>query len=190
MAGTQSHQPTLWRTCRAIANRRRLRIFGWLVQHPDQTVSAVARALRLPLSLTSFYLRTLEARGLLTVRRVGRFVRYQPLSATSQSSAAGLAAALTEAFQKESYSVEQVFRLATAFTHPRRIEAFRLLNQAPSAASQLRATTRISGWALARHLNKLEARGFIARRGELYEAVRQRSRLSLELARLATQSAQ
>jgi hypothetical protein len=47
---TQLH-PTLWRTCRAIANRSRLAMFGLLVEQPGQTVSAVGRQLSLPLSL-------------------------------------------------------------------------------------------------------------------------------------------
>ncbi|MBI4660812.1 MAG: helix-turn-helix domain-containing protein [Verrucomicrobia bacterium] len=185
MSAATNLQPTLWRTCRAIANRRRLRIFGWLVKQPDQTVSAVAHHLRLPLSLTSVYLRTLEARGLLTSRRVGRWVKYHAGSATAQHPASALAASLTLAFLQEAKPVETIFRLATAFTHPRRIEVFRVFHQGPWRASQVRAATHISSWALLRHLRKLESRGFIVRQGSQYAVAEQQGGLGRELARWA-----
>jgi DNA-binding IclR family transcriptional regulator len=65
-----------------------------LLHQPGQTVSAVAKHLRQPLSLTSEYLRALEARGLLTAHRVGRWVEYRPSLATSPSVTAGLVAVL------------------------------------------------------------------------------------------------
>ena len=58
-------RPTLWRTCRVLANPTRLKMFSLLLQQPGQTVSAVAEHLSQPLSLTSEYLRALEARGFL-----------------------------------------------------------------------------------------------------------------------------
>jgi predicted ArsR family transcriptional regulator len=180
-------QPTLWRTCRAIANRRRLQIFGLLVQEPDQTVSAVARHLRLPLSVASEYLRALEARGLLTAHRAGRFVKYRPGSLTSQNAAGRVVAVLRAAFQRETGPVERIFKLATAFTHPRRVELFRLLQSGPCKLGQLRAATRISAWALLRHLRKLEARGFVVQRGALYAVTEPGHGLGRELARLAVQ---
>jgi len=75
-------RPTLWRTCRVLANRTRLRIFRRLAQQPGQTVSDVARRLRLSLPVTSQYLRALEARGLLSARRVGLRVTYRPSAAS------------------------------------------------------------------------------------------------------------
>ena len=179
-------QPTLWRTCRAIANRTRLQMFGLLLQQPGQTVSAIAKHLGQPLSLTSEYLRVLEGRGLLTARRVGRWVEYRPSPAAAPNATAGLVAALRATFKRESQPVETVFRLATAFTHPRRIEVLRLLHAGPRTSGQLRTTTRISGWALLRHLRKLEARGFVAQRGKFYVAEDRSDDLGRVLARLAT----
>ncbi len=69
--------PTLWRTCRALANRRRLRLMQYLMRHSDLTVSAIADEARMPLSVASQYLRALNARGLLQARRVGRSVIYR-----------------------------------------------------------------------------------------------------------------
>jgi len=122
----------------------------------------------------------LEARGLLTVSRAGRRVTYQPAR-----SAGGLAAALRSAFERESRPVETVFKLATAFTHPRRIEMFRLIQTKPQTSAQIHAATRISGRALQRHLNKLESRGFIAHPLGIHSAVKRTDAFGCELARLA-----
>src|SRR5947208_17162889 len=70
-------RPTLLRTCRVLANHTRLRVFRFLLQQPEQTVSEVASHLNLPQSVASQYLRTLESRSLLKARRVGRWVKYQ-----------------------------------------------------------------------------------------------------------------
>ena len=68
--GSPSIQPTLWRTCRVVANRKRLQTLALLIRKPNQTVSAVAERMRLSVPAASQYLRALEARGLLTCRRV------------------------------------------------------------------------------------------------------------------------
>ncbi|MBI5383616.1 MAG: hypothetical protein HZA90_02905 [Verrucomicrobia bacterium] len=180
-------QPTLWRTCRVLANPLRLQMFGLLLRRPGQTVSAVADHLHQPLALTSLYLRALEARSLLTVRRTGRWVSYRPSPATEPSPSAGLLVALRAAFQHEAEPVETIFRLATAFTHPRRIELFRLLKTGPRKLGQLRAAAHISAWASLRHLKKLEARGFITRQEGLYAVAERTDGLGQELARLAAQ---
>jgi hypothetical protein len=41
-AMSPSSQPTLWRTCRVLANRKRLQTLALLIQQPNQTVSTVA----------------------------------------------------------------------------------------------------------------------------------------------------
>src|SRR5438045_7226677 len=89
-----SHQPTLWRTCRVLANRKRLQILALLIRQPNQTVSTVAHQMRLSLSGASQYLRALEARGLLTCRRVGFRVAYRPAAATTEDAASQILRAL------------------------------------------------------------------------------------------------
>ncbi|MEK7686379.1 MAG: helix-turn-helix domain-containing protein [Verrucomicrobiota bacterium] len=185
MLTTLPVQPTLWRTCRAIANRTRLQIFGLLVRQPGQTVSAVAARLRQPLSVASAYLRTLEARGLLTARRVGRRVEYRPSPVTGGGPAQGLVVALRLAFQHESQPVQTIFRLATAFTHPRRVEIFRGLLAAPQTLEQMHIASGISGRALRRHLRKLEARGLVTCRQGMYAVADCPGAFGRELARLA-----
>jgi DNA-binding transcriptional ArsR family regulator len=178
-------QPTLWRTCRVIANRTRLQIFSLLLRQPDQTVSALAGRLDLSLPLASQYLRALEARGLLKARRAGRKVEYR-LRSSNGDEVSRLAEALRRTFQRKTEPVETVFRLATAFTHPRRIEIFRAIHLQPRTLTQLQSATHISGWALARHLRKLEARHFVACRQGFYFTVGRTDVLGRELARLAS----
>ena len=143
MSTAPALQPTLWRTCRVLANRQRLEIFHRLLQQPDQTVSAVAQGLELPLPLASQSLRALEARGLLTVRRVGRWVKYQCRRARAGETNPGLVAALRQAFQRQSQPIDAIFKLATAFTHPRRIEIFRALKHGPRSVAEVLAVTAI-----------------------------------------------
>jgi len=186
MAAVHSLRPTPWRTCRAIANRTRLKMFGLLVRHPGLTVSAAAKELKQPLSVTSEYLRALEARGLLISRRVGRRVEYRVNSADSVRPSARLAVRLRLAFQRNSQPVDTIFKIATAFTHPRRIEIFRALEGGPKTFGELRFATRISRRAARRHLEKLEQRRFVVCRDGVYMVVRRFDSLRLEFARLAT----
>ena len=154
-------QPTLWRTCRVLANRTRLQMLGLLFRQSDQTVSAVAMQLKLSLPVASQYLRALEARGLMSASRTGRRVRYRINKAPSGVAARELILALQRTFQVEANPVDRLFKLVTAFTQPRRIEIFRALKQKPQDARQLKMLSGMSAHALARHLRKLESRGFI-----------------------------
>ena len=135
-----------------------------LLRQPGQTVSAVAGHLNLSLPVASQGLRALEARGLLTLRRAGRTVEYRPSAPTAGETEATqeFIPAIRLAFRQDSDPVKSLFRLATAFTHPRRIEIFRALKKEAGTVAQLKRTTRIPTWTLLRHLKKLEARGFVA----------------------------
>jgi DNA-binding transcriptional ArsR family regulator len=70
-------QPTLWRSCRVLANRQRLRLLELLAHDSELTVTSAAQRLALPLPVASQYLRALEARGFLQAHRRGRRVSYR-----------------------------------------------------------------------------------------------------------------
>jgi DNA-binding transcriptional ArsR family regulator len=152
-------RPTLWRTCRALANLRRLRILALLAQDPGQTVSSVALRLGLPVAVASQYLRALEARSLLSVRRIGRQVQYRLRTIPEERHP--LVQPLQSALRRDEKAVERIFQLCTAFTHPRRIEIFAALKKEPHRLGRLQVVTHISVRALERHLEKLSARGFV-----------------------------
>jgi DNA-binding transcriptional ArsR family regulator len=180
-------RPTLWRTCRVLANRRRLQIFHFLIQQPDRTVSEVARRLDLPPSVASESLRLLESRSLLTARRFGRYVKYRIAATSPITPYSRLPTALKATFQahRSSKASDAIFHLVTAFTHPSRIEIFRALRNGPRSLRQLQMVTRISVRALYRHLEKLDDRGFIEYSDGLYSVVRRSCALHRELTRLA-----
>jgi len=145
----------------------------------------VADRLKLPLSEASESLRALEARGLLTARREGRYVKYEPPPADSGASTQGLVAALRSSLRRGTKPQETLLKLATAFTHPRRIEIFRILKSGPRTSGQIKAVTGISGRALLRHLRKLESRGFVEYRLDRYGVVQRSDVFGRELARRA-----
>ncbi len=153
--------PTLWRTCRVLANRSRLRVLQLLSRRSSLTVSEIGRVLRLPSSTASEHLRALNARGLLTVQRDGRYVRYRVGATGDLTQTKPLLKALQHTLKKERNPIERIFRLCTAFTHPRRLVIIRLVGADGIALNQLQRKTRISQPALARHLAKLSQRGFL-----------------------------
>ena len=175
----------LWRTCRVLANRKRLQALALLIRQPNQTVSAVAERMRLSMPAASQYLRALEARGLLTCRRVGRRVEYRPSAGTRGGAAEEIVKGLRLVFRRRAQPIEAIFKLATGFTHPRRIEVFRALTSGGDSFAKLQAATNTPVRALSRHLAKLEARGFVKREGTLYVATIHRHPFGRVLARSA-----
>lgn len=182
---SSSNQPTLWRTCRVLANRKRLQILALLIRQPNQTVSNVAERMSLSLPAASQYLRALEARGLLTCRRVGRRVEYRPSAGTREGAAQEIVTGLRLVFRRRAPPIEAIFKLATAFTHPRRIELFRALTNGAGSFAKLLAATRTPARALSRHLAKLEARGFVKEEGALLVATTHPNPFARVLGRLA-----
>ena len=141
--------------------------------------------MKLSLPTASQYLRALEARGLLTCRRVGRRVEYRLADGGSEGSADQIVAALRRVLGRRVDHVEQLFKLATAFTHPRRVEVFRAISKGADSFSRIQAATRIPGPALQRPLEKLEARGFVAGKRGAYAPRTQANPFARALARLA-----
>ena len=184
-ATPSSRQPTLWRTCRVLANRKRLQILALLSRQPNQTVSTVAGNMKLSLPAASQYLRALEARGLLTCRRVELRVEYRLSAATTENAAGEILTALRLVFRRRAQPIEALFKLATAFTHPRRIEVFRAVKNGADSFSKLQTATHISARALSRHLAKLEARGFVKSEMEVYAVTNPAHPFGRVLARLA-----
>lgn len=184
---TTTLRPTLWRTCRVLANDKRLHLLAQLVRRQPQSVSQLAARCSLTLPVTSQSLRALEARGLLRVKRVGRRVEYRLPTRSEAGLLGDLIAALCAAVRRESLPTKAIMKLATAFTHPARIQIHRLLLANPQTLRQLQAAVRLSAVALWRHLLKLQTRGFVRyddtqRR---YRGCRHPDRIGRALSRLA-----
>jgi DNA-binding transcriptional ArsR family regulator len=181
-----SSQPTLWRTCRVLANRKRLQILALLIRQPNQTVSAVAERMSLSMPAASQYLRALEARGLLTCRRIGRRVEYRSAAGANEGAAEEIVKALRLVFRRRAQPIEAIFKLATGFTHPRRIEVIRALTNGADSFAKLQVATKLPARALSRHLAKLEARGLVKNDMALYVVTIPRHPVGRVLARLAS----
>ncbi len=180
-------RPSLWRTCRVLANRTRLVMLQELILRPNQSVSEVARRLCVPPAVVTQYLRALNARGMLAARRQGKCVYYRPCADESVLGAMPLLQALQETFATKKDPVEVIFRQATAFTHPRRLDIIRVLQNEPLNSRHLRAATGISRAALTRHLHKLVNRGVVMFDGRKYRCTTLRDPFAKALLRLAKQ---
>lgn len=183
--GEQTLSPTLWRTCRVLANRVRLRMLGVLLRHDEMAVSAVARAVGVSDVVASQELRALGARGLLAARRDGLWVFYRVSPDPSIRGTMELLSALRRAFSGRTQPAEAVFRLTTAFTHPRRIEIVRFLADGAMTSEALSRSSTIGRRALERHLAKLARRGFVRKVKGEWHLVCPRHPLAVALLQLA-----
>jgi DNA-binding transcriptional ArsR family regulator len=154
-------RPSIWRSCRALANRQRLSLLRYLLLHSESRVSVVARDMGLSVSSTSQHLRALNARGFLLVRRAGCYVYYRVGSDESVPDAAAILKAVSNALQTSGTAVESVYRTVTACTHPRRLDILRILSRCDLTVSEIKKATGASQPALQRHLQKLMDRGFV-----------------------------
>ncbi|HRZ12036.1 MAG TPA: ArsR family transcriptional regulator [Kiritimatiellia bacterium] len=179
--------PTLWRTCRALANERRLDILRLLIAREPLTVSDVAREMDISMATASQYLRSLNARGLLTVMRKKRFVYYTVGADSSLPHAAALLGSVMQSLRVKQNTAGVFMQALTAFTHPRRVQLVKLLAGKPMGVLELLGATGYSLPALSRHLSKLQRRGIVRRRHRKYECMRPSDPLSKTLILLARQ---
>jgi DNA-binding transcriptional ArsR family regulator len=157
-------KPTLWRTCRVLANDKRLACLRHVLEHPDAPVEQLARLARLTPALASLYLRQLQARGLIHACRDGRWVRYRGLADVSVAHAAPLLAALQCTPLRTDRERRRARYTLTGFTHVRRLRILAFVSLAgQSSTSAITINTRISRHAAERHLAKLKRHGLLLR---------------------------
>ena len=136
-------------------------MFRYLVDHPGEPVSNVAARMGIAVATASVYLRALNARGLLRADRSGPWVRYSVEPDPTIPESAGLVSALRAELRSGDRTVDPVFHILTAFTHPRRLLVLRVLAETGGLTRPaMRRQTGMPEDALARHLDKLVRRGF------------------------------
>jgi len=151
-----NYHPTLWRTCRALMNLRRLACLREVIRQPNQTVGSIARNTGLPFNQASTNLRLLQARGLISVLRESRWVYYQPKADPLVEHAETVLKALCKTVSAGKYSDTATLRVLRAFTHPRRLTLLGLLrSQSELTIEQLVVHAHISQPAVWRHLQTL-----------------------------------
>ena len=157
-----SLHPTVWRTCRVIANETRLKLLWRLFQQGEASMGQLARSLGVKEPAASSGLRALGARGLIASERRGLYVFYKPEVNAEVEHAELILSALRSCYD-EVVPFKHVIHLATAFTHVRRIDIVRVLQGGSLHEVELSLRTQISIPALHRHLRKLTARGFVSK---------------------------
>lgn len=180
-------RPTLWRTCRVLANRRRLQLLQYLIDHGSHSVSQLAGELDLPENTATQYLRALNARGLLQVQRQGREVFYRAGPNPTLPETKPLLRAISRIVETQEDSIDYVFHHVTAFTHWRRIRIIQVMGRHDWSFGDLQSKTSISKPALSRHVEKLIQRGYLSQDGNVYRCLRPRAVLPKVLVNLARQ---
>jgi Mn-dependent DtxR family transcriptional regulator len=181
--------PTLWRTCRALANVRRLKMIQYLLlQKGKVRVTDVSRGLRIPLPVASENLRILNARGLLQATRSGREVVYRVAAGPSLPSARLILEAVTQDLVSKRISLKTMFDALTGFTHPRRILLVQAVAQGFVRTGELRRATGIPRGSLARQLSKLVRRGYLEKHKECYHLASPTTTLARSLLQIALSS--
>ncbi len=182
-----SYHPTLWRTCRTLANGKRLRCLRAVLKEPGLTVGEVAARVGVAENHAGECLRALQARGLIEARRHSRWVRYVPVPDPLVPVARPLLVALRVALVTACGEPADVFRMLTGFTHPRRLVILRTLSEnGPLSLDELVRATAITARALYRHLDKLLARGLVEREDDGWRLAAKPSSLATALLELAT----
>ena len=160
-------RPTLWRTCRVLANENRLDLLRELLAGKDRTVAALASRTGMSEQLASVHLRAIGARGLITARPNGRWLYYSATPNPLVDHAEILIDTLRKCCMAKMDN-EQIIHCATAFTHQRRIEIVKGLHHKAMPFGELVFATQISAPALHRHLGKLLDREMLEHNGKLY----------------------
>jgi predicted transcriptional regulator len=156
--------PTLWRTCRVLSGSTRLALFRRISKNPGLSVGALARAERISLGRTSQELRRLQSRGIVSVKRTGRFVRYYPEPDPSVPSAPLVLRALQETCARFRASADdRTARLAAGVSHEKRLAMVRALQVGPLAVHEMQAVLKIPAQTLWHHLRFLETGGWVER---------------------------
>jgi DNA-binding transcriptional ArsR family regulator len=157
-------EPTLWRSCRALANRTRLSLLKAMIDEPPLCVQTLALRCKLKKSVCSQYLRILNARGFLQASRCGRWVDYSLGANPNVKHADAILKAVVRALRGCTTAKEYaaVLKDLTIFTCPKRILMVRAIQANPDRSpSDLSAICRMPYQTLHRQLKKLERRAVI-----------------------------
>jgi DNA-binding transcriptional ArsR family regulator len=153
-------QPTLWRTCRVLANKTRLEMLYLLFDSEELCNRELAAITGLSEAQVSIHLRLLNSRGLIRQRRSGMNLLSSAEPNQEIQSASLLLKAL-ELCHSRKVSIETLFRQATSFTHARRIEIVQKIPGEGITNRLLSEKTGIAISAINRHLHKLKTRHFV-----------------------------
>lgn len=155
--------PTLWKTCRVLAEPRHLQLLRHLHLHEEEghTIKTIAESLSLPQCTAGRYLKELQARGLCRVTRISVFGFYSINPDWRVSQAAPILGAVLDAFEN-GFTDEDIIAEMTAYTYRKRPEFLRFIHDHPNCTfADLMYGTRNSYMATDWNLAKLVRRGIV-----------------------------
>lgn len=157
--------PTLWRTCRAMMNPLRLRLLRMVFDHDDAyTVTDFAKALGVEQSTATIYLRQLNARGLVGVRRQRIKVFYN----TEPDRSLPEALAIRETMRTLCASpmtdewVSTLMTVLRAFSHFNRLAMIERLFDGPATVDELSGCMGVCVKSLYHHLRFIHSAGLLS----------------------------
>jgi len=156
--------PTLWRTCRAMMNPLRLRLLRMVFDHDDSyTVTDFARALGVEQSTATIYLRQLNARGLIGVRRQRIKVFYNTDPDRSLPEALAIRETMRKLFSGSLTDewVSEVMTILRAFSHFNRLAMLERLFRGPATLAELSEAAGVCVKSLYHHLRFLNSAGLL-----------------------------
>ena len=187
---SDSLNPTLWRTCRMLANSRRLKIIQHLIDNGPLTLTELATASSMSLPACSQYTRQITARGLCRETRKGTYAFFDLYPDPSIPYSPYLLLGIIESLLRKKQDYTEPIADLTAYTHVRRIMIVNYLFKEESARlCDMQQDLPISEAALLRHLNKLISRKVVSRsENECYHLLKPPTMLSKKLLMIATGS--
>ncbi len=160
----QNLNPTLWRTCRMLAGKTRIKLLRQLHDCPGQNIAALADALGICRPFASQEMRRIQSRGLLKPTRLGAALIYHPCADPQVSSAAPLLKAVQTSLKSlPSRRDVEMTAIAAGLAHERRIAMARSLMESPKTSGRLLAAVPMSPCSFQLHLRTLMASGFAAK---------------------------
>ena len=159
-------KPTLWRTARALFNRNRLNLM-YLVANAKGAKGVCELALEagLPVPIASIYLRSLNARGLISVVRSGSYVYYGTGSDRSLPVAIAIQGAFRRLFAKKKLPPkweDLLLPLLKAYSNSRREAMICILSEHSQITyAEFLKRSGISETSFRRHLRVLTNAGIV-----------------------------
>ena len=154
--------PTLWRTCKMLAGRKRVELLRELHQQPGRSVTELGHAVGVKRSYASQELRRIQSRGLLKSARRGIPLIYRMDPDPQVLSASPLLKAIQFALGRFPPERDpEICAIANGLAHDRRIAIARLLMQGPLSHAGLLQALHMTPSALSQHLQPLLSGGWV-----------------------------
>jgi DNA-binding transcriptional ArsR family regulator len=142
----------------------------------------------LSLVVTSQHLRLLHECGLLQQARKSKWIFYSPDVDPEPPMTRKIYNPLKKQLISNEKQIENISKIMTGFTHPRRIEIVKQLHAHPRTFDELTQICSISPGAMHRHLNKLISRKFIREKSGVYILIPKGTELKKMLISICHQS--